>query len=502
MQYPKLTADIIKGFAGSLLSGRFDNLAKTPEFHEQLWELCCSDYRQVAFAAPRGHAKSTAVTHAYTMASVLFRSKTYVIIVSDTEGQAVQFLHDIKVELTENDSLIELFRVDKVVKDTETDIIVRMKDGHKFRIMAKGSEQKMRGLKWLGKRPDLIVCDDLENDEIVLNQERREKFRRWFYGALLPALSDNGQVRVVGTILHLDSLLERLMPSETAKDTIKEELRSYSKDTSKPWISYRYKAHNSDYSRILWPERFNRQRLEAIRRDYVEQGFPEGYAQEYLNYPIDEATAFFSRTDMLSMREEDWKSHKSYYAAVDFAISEKERADFTVIVVGGVDHEGTLHIVDVIRERMDSKTIIDNMIAVQKRYKPEIFTAESGMIDKSIGPFLREEMFKRNVFINLNKEVPTKDKQTRARSIQGRMRAGGVRFDKDAPWFAPMEEEVLTFPRGRHDDQVDALSWLGLTVDKFIVGKSEEELDEEEWEEEVMVSRSFSDTGRNATTGY
>ncbi len=111
-------------------------------------------------------------------------------------------------------------------------------------------------------------------------------------------------------------------------------------------------------------------------------------------------------------------------------------------------------------------------------------------------------MFKRNTFINLNKEVPTKDKQTRARSIQGRLRAGGVRFDKESPWFASMEEEILTFPRGRHDDQVDALSWLGLTVDKFIAGKTEEELDEEEWEEEMMFASSVEDMGRSFVTGY
>ena len=62
-------------------------------------------------------------------------------------------------------------------------------------------------------RPGLIVGDDMENDEIVMNKDRRLKFKRWFYGALLPCLSDRGKIRIVGTILHLDSLLENLMPS-------------------------------------------------------------------------------------------------------------------------------------------------------------------------------------------------------------------------------------------------------------------------------------------------
>lgn len=60
-------------------------------------------------------------------------------------------------------------------------------DGHMFRI-TKGAEQKIRGLKWNNKRPDLIICDDLENDEIVLNKERRAKFKRWFYALCLAVL--------------------------------------------------------------------------------------------------------------------------------------------------------------------------------------------------------------------------------------------------------------------------------------------------------------------------
>ncbi len=499
--FPKLTSDLIKGFAGSMLSKRFDNLVATPKFHEDLWDLCCSDYRQVAIAAPRGHAKSTAVTHAYVLASVLFRAKSYVIIVSDTVGQSTQFLHDIKLELMDNEDLIELFGVDEFEKDTEDDVIVKMKDGHRFRIMAKGSEQKMRGLKWRGSRPDLVVGDDLENDEIVMNQERREKFRRWFYGALLPALSDHGQVRIVGTILHLDALLERLMPSETAKDTIKEDLVSYSADETKPWRSYRFRAHSPDYKHLLWAEKFSLERLAAIRKDYAEQGFPEGYAQEYLNYPIDESTAFFKRSDLLKMTEDDWKRPMKYYAAADFAISDKERADYTAIAVCGMDSDGMVYIVDMVRERMDAKQIIDTMFAIQTRWEPEIFTTESGAIEKSIGPFLQEEMQRRNTYINLNKEVPVKDKQSRARSIQGRLRAGTVKFDKDAEWFDPLEEEILTFPRGRHDDQVDALSWVGLTIDKFVVGPTEEELEEEEWEDE-MYDTMDHDQGRSFVTGY
>jgi hypothetical protein len=114
------------------------------------------------------------------------------------------------------------------IKDTENDIIVGFNDGHKFRIIAKGAEQKLRGLIWNGSRPDIILCDDMENDELVMNKDRREKMKRWFKGALLPCISDRGIVRMVGTILHMDSLLENIMPKENDKQTVNDGLKTYS----------------------------------------------------------------------------------------------------------------------------------------------------------------------------------------------------------------------------------------------------------------------------------
>src|SRR5690606_22145584 len=123
-------------------------------------------------------------------------------------------------------------------------------DGYRFRIMAKGAEQKLRGLKWANQRPDLIVCDDMENDEAILNSDRREKFRRWFFGALRPARASNGKIIVIGTILHMDSLLERLMQPQTGHKLIYEDLKSYSNEKKPIWRAVKYKAHNEDFSSI------------------------------------------------------------------------------------------------------------------------------------------------------------------------------------------------------------------------------------------------------------
>ena len=310
----KLNSDVMEGFVNSVLRKNFDKPAATPEFHKEIWELVTSNSKQVAIAAPRYHAKSTAVTHAYTLASVLFRESRYVLIVSDTVTQAVQFLGDIKKELLENDDLRSLFGVKEFPKDTEDDLIVEMEDGWTFRIQAKGSEQKLRGLKWANLRPDLIIGDDMENDEIVMNKDRRQKFKRWFYGALIPCVSSTGKIRIVGTILHLDSLLENLMPASQlashrgVKSLIKEDLKEYSSNVL-PWRSVKYRAHTDDFKSLLWPEMKSATEFRMQKDDYVRQGLADVYSQEMLNIPLDITDTFFKKTDFVPIKPEDEKKN-------------------------------------------------------------------------------------------------------------------------------------------------------------------------------------------------
>lgn len=420
------------------------------------------------------------------------------------------FLGQIKHFLTENQDIINLFKIKKnekgVVefqKETESDIIVEMADGHKFRIIAKGSEQKLRGLLWNGSRPDLMVLDDMEADEQVMNKERREKFKKWMYGALMPALSERGKIRYVGTILHQDSMLENLMPKPNGPYTVTEELKQYQTKYAGAWRGYKYRAHNDDFSKVLWPERWSADALKTLRADYIARGLPEQYSQEYLNIPVDESTSYFKRNDLLPETAEDRKQVLNYYIAGDFAISEKERADYTVFIVGGMDENGILHIRNVVRDRMDGEEIVRTMIALQNLYKPLAFGIEDTQITKSLGPYINRAMIENNVFMNIIPMKPHKsDKLTRAQSVRARMRAGGVKFDKSADWYQTLEDELLSFPRARHDDQVDSLSYLGLIIDKIVEAPTKEELDEEQYHQEFGETISDSDSGRNPDTGY
>jgi len=497
-----LNAETIYGFTTSLLLSRFDTPKRTPEFHWELWDLATRPDRYVAIAAPRGHAKSTAITHAYTLANLLFRERDFVLIVSDTEGQAVQFLGDIKKEFIENEPLIEAFGIKKFVKDTESDIIVEFTDGAQFRVIAKGSEQKVRGIKWRNKRPNLVVGDDLENDEIVMNEDRRAKFQRWFLNALLPVGSDDCLFRIVGTILHMDSLLERLMPAWGASTTETDGLKHWSTIENPDWLSIRYQAHTEDFSRILWPEKWPEERLKKERTMRVNQGIPESYAQEFLNYPIDEANAYFRQEDFLPLEDPD--EHLEYYVGGDLAISEKDTRAFTVFVIAGMNATGTLKVVDVRRFRGDSLDIIEEMFAIHQRYNPEAFFIEKENILRSIGSVLYEKMRQKNIYLNIGEDTmitPTQDKIKRAQSIRARARAGGVQVDLDKYWTESFILEHIQFPRAVYKDQVDAFAMLGLGLNKMYAAPTPEELADEEYEDEFGDSLYMWDN-RDQITGY
>ena len=151
---------------------------------------------------------------------------------------------------------------------------------------------------------------------------------------------------------------------------------------------------------------------------------------------------------------------------------------------------------------MDGRELVDTIINLQRVYQPEAFGIEEMMISKTIGPFLREEMVRTGVYPSMFPlKHGGKDKIARARSMQARMRAHSVKFDKSAEWYPILEDEMCKFPRGTKDDQVDAMGYLGLMLDKLIEAPTNKELEDEEYYEQLHSSGSVYD-GRSTITGY
>jgi phage terminase large subunit-like protein len=481
----RLTADAVRSFSEVFLQANYDGAKDSPPVHDEWWEMCCHYHPRVAIAAPRGHAKTTAITLGYGMASVCLRYKKFVIIVGDTEDTANDFLAGMRDAFRNNEELRAVFGIHSLEVDGATNCIIKFKDGGRARIMTRGAGQKVRGKLWDGTRPDLILIDDLENDEAVESQERRAKLKNWLLNALFPCVSkERGEIRMVGTILHNGSALSSLLES-------------------KAWKTKLYKAHEGydDFTNLLWPEHWTEEALKATRQIYIDMGNPEGYSQEYLNDPSDIQNPFFREEDFIPMTEDDKASAKVYYVGCDFALSDKSYSDKTVFTVGGYDSEGVLHIVD---ERAiktsDTAELINELFSIMGRWNPDMYIFEGGVIANAIEPAFKVEMRKRNKWSNIHTYTPIQDKRLRAASIQQRMRSGGCRHDTEASWYPDHEHELRKFPRGKYKDRVDAVAWLGRAIDEFIEAPSEGEMADDDWEEAYRDTEVI--TYQQGMTGY
>jgi hypothetical protein len=485
----KLSAALIESFAGVYLSPRYDDAKPTPEFHREAWELYASDHRQCSVIAPRDHAKSTALTFDYILAAVCFRVHDYVILIGSTEDKAAEQLSNISEELEGNTDLRESFGISHFESQTKTEIIVVHDDGHRFRILARGAEQKIRGAMWNGKRPNLIVADDMEDDEQVENKDRRAKFRKWFFRAAKQALSKKGKIRVHGTILHEDSLLNRLKRNSV-------------------WKVLFYKAHKSynDFSELLWPERWTEADLRERRKEFEEDGDSAGYSQEFLNTPLDSNARYLKMEGFIAMSPEDYETDKIVICGADFATSKNTLANKTSFTAGGKDINNIVHIIGQNHGRWATDEWVEELFDFDAKYQPIAWIVEKGQIWDSVYPFIYKEMQKREHWIDFVPKVASKDKAARGQSFRKRHNAKGMRYDKSLELYSEYEVELISFTgvtEAKEDDCFDSTAYVSMGFDDA------PEVDEEDFqsEEEYVLAResrnlrSHASEGRSST-GY
>jgi len=122
---------------------------------------------------------------------------------------------------------------------------------------------------------------------------------------------------------------------------------------------------------------------------------------------------------------------------------------------------------ELIWARLDSNSVVDSMINIMQKYKPQFWWSEAGAIGKSIGPFLRKRMAERKVYCAIDPIAPAVDKQQRAQSIQARSAMKMVHFPGWTPWWGPAQDQLLKFPNAPKDDFVDTLALVGLGLSKM-----------------------------------
>lgn len=342
---------------------------------------------RTAVAAPRGHAKSTVMSLKNALHAALYGYKRYILLVSDTETQAVGFLDAIKSELEENSRILRDFGEQPGKKTWKTSSIL-LANG--CRIDAVGSGQKLRGRRNHERRPDLILCDDIENDEGVRTAEQRDKLAAWFYKAVCKSGDRYTDILMIGTVLHHDALLARVLKNPGFQSRTYRAILSDS--TSPLWddwerlytdladpkrertahaFFYRHRKEMLTGARVLWPEKLSYYDLRVMRLAEGESAFQS----EMLNQPVNPDDCLFSPQwfRFYNPAELDFRAPRfRFYGYCDPSLGKSAQSDYSAIVTLAVDGDsGTAYVYDADLSRRHPDRIISDILEKERLLRRE-----------------------------------------------------------------------------------------------------------------------------------
>lgn len=452
-------AEIPYLWAGVYLKNHFR--LESPGFHGEILQEALKS-RFFACAAPRGSAKSTIIAFLIPLHAIIFKKRNFILLISNTYKKAANSLESIKREIKDNNLMKDTFKVE-IVKDAEGESIFKHPDGHKIRVLCKGNEQlgTVRGEKFGAYRPDLIIVDDLEDDELVKNPVRRRDLKDLYDEALIPAVdvAADYQILVIGTILHDDSLMSKLVSPRDYKE--------YNKLFYKALVTAPDKTIES-----IWPEKYSVKWLTALQKKK-----PSVFAKEYQNDPSYGIFGVFKRENF-----RQWTIIDSQYIlfddhgqtkskgplsecraaiACDLAWEDKRSSDFSVILPAYLTPQNDLLVDSYIqRKGMRPHELEEAIFAMEKRLKAITGTSvfvglEKAKLEKVMEWTLKQAMRRRNHYFPLKHLKWDNDKITRIETrLEARYAMHSI-FHRQG--MGDLENQLLRLRSVAHDDLADAL---------------------------------------------
>jgi len=499
---------------------------KSPSFHQDIINLATHQNEKewegkmnlntLVLAAPRNHSKSTLISFLYVIWSLVTQRKFFVVIISDIARISTSHSRNIKEELESNDRLrndwgIVLGKdwdeIDGSVRGekekwTDEEFVIGFKKWDKSKnmwsgeledrakVLARMANNPLRGLRFGHRRPDLVIADDLENDELVDTSIQREKLANWWDSAVEPMIEPPpvGQIILVGTVLHYGSLLNKMLQRTDLYVT-----RRYQAVTS---------AENEFGQKIqvpLWPERFSLERLSSLKAKNV-----LAFQKEYMNDPRDDTTRTFRSSWIQWYDAHDigyrpsnkrWYfrgKQMTFFTGVDWTVGKDDQSDFFSIIMVGKTIDNDIVLFDIVNEKMDVANQINRLIMQNQSYTIQMNGVEgNGFQHVLIQQVLRKSL----VPIREIRHLSRKRKQIRIEGMSTLFEQGkiylrkcteseiskdeltndpsaedGFHYDETRsvvvhPEFWSFYEQLMTYPRSENDDMLDAME-MSLEVSK------------------------------------
>ena len=305
----------------------------------------------------------------------------------------------------------------------------------------------------LGRGGDIILIDDpYSSMEDALSEVTRKNVWDWYTGTAYNRLMPNGAIVVINHRMHEDDLSGRLLAQQAAGGD--------------KWEVVELPAITEN-DEALWPEAYPIDALHRIRQNTPARFFSALYQQQ----PAPEEGDYFKAEWLRPYDRAPPRETLKIYGASDHAVT-ANGGDFSVHIVVGIDPEWRMYILDLWRAQTSSADWVESFCDLVERWKPIGWAEETGQIRAGIGPFLERRMRERQTYVN-RKQFPTRgDKAVRAQSIRGRMELDGLYVPVQAHWYPAFLTELLNFPAGKHDDQVDALGLIGQILDRMNKGSA------------------------------
>lgn len=419
------------------------------EFHYDFFKI--AENIKILFAvilAFRGSGKSTIFSLCYPIWAITGKQKKrFVLIITQTQQQAKKIMDNIKREMETN----EVLKADigPFIEDSNewaaTSIILSKYDA---RIMTVSAEQGIRGIRHGSYRPDLILLDDIEDLQNVKTQEGRDKLFDWFTGVIRPLGDLNTKTLIIGTRLHEDDLISRIILA------IKEKRMS--------GVYKRYPIVDRR-GRIAWKGKYpNKQSIEEEKRKTVNN---ISWHREYLLELISSEEQIVKDAWIQYYDEMPHLSLLRYIiVGVDLAISQSQTSDYTSMVALYVFGKGSSLRIYVGKIMVNKRLTLHQTVLTAKQLQYSIsggqsitFVVEDIGYQQSAIEFMKTEGIKAE-----GVKLHGQDKYTRLSMTTPYFEQGKIFFPKKGAEL--LISQLKGFPFEKHDDAVDAFVYGVLKV--------------------------------------
>ncbi|MFC1625880.1 phage terminase large subunit [Patescibacteria group bacterium] len=431
---------------------------ETAQFQKEIFELTEDEsIKQAVIVAFRGSAKSTIMSLSYPIWAMLGKlEKKFITIASLTQSQARLILFNIKEELEKNKLLVQDFGP-FVTSDDEWRWNSLVVSKFQTRIMAFSANESIRGYRHSSNRPDLIICDDIEDLNSVKTQEGRDKTFRWLTGDLIPMGSQDTKVVVIGNLLHEDSIIMRL------KNRIGDKYQN-SVFKSYPLIN--------ETGDVLWSAKYPTQ--ETLESGRVKIG-DIAWKREYLLTIVPDNDVVV-RHDWIQYYDElpslINNGFRFVITSVDLAISEKSSADYTAMVsayVFGYKDKIKIYILPhPINKRMDFPKTIDAIKKLHQSQRDDNLTSKILIEEVGYQSSLSQQLGKEGITAT-GVKIAGQDKRARLSQTTSWIKSGRILFPKEGADI--LINQLIGFGVERFDDLADAFSMLVLELMKDKKGR-------------------------------